>query len=224
MWVSLNEIEATAVQAARGAGYSPGLARQAAGAARWLAMCGLPFLRPLTNGVLKRMHELESLDSARQTGSSFSPNLEGHSLGPISVFTALSDGLLPLPNDDGELSFRHIAAPVLLLPALCALSRRLEQPLLVRWPGAAVECRMGEAAIEPAYRPALNSLGADWLALSRLTGGADGANRLANLRHQGAELDGEPWRTLKALAGRTYICEAETSRQRGMGAGFTDRD
>ena len=40
LWVSLNEIESTAVKAARCAGYGWGLAEEVGQSARWLAMRG----------------------------------------------------------------------------------------------------------------------------------------------------------------------------------------
>jgi len=224
MWVSLNEIESTALKAAHSAGYAWGLAEEAAGAVRWLTMRGLPFLQPLTLGVLKKMQHLESFDSACQIGSSFGPTDRSRRLGPISVLTAFSDERLPLPNGSGEVSVRALAAPVLTLPALARLSRRHDRPLLVRWPGMAVECRNGDIRIESSDPTGLNCLCADWFAVSRLTASLIPLHPAAQVRHHGAELDLTLWQELQALANRNFVPEGETSRLGGASAGASDRD
>lgn len=224
MWVSLNEIEQTSLKAARGAGYAWGLAEETGASARWLAMRGLPFLQPLTAGVLKQMHRLESFDSARPVGSSHGPVEAANRLGPISVLTALSDELLTLPQASGELSLRALASPVLVLPALARLSKRYGRPLLVRWPGVALECRAGEIGADDGGRAGLQTTLADWFTVSRLAASSDATAPAENLRHQGAEVVETQWRELTAFASRTYVPESETSRLRGAGAGLTDND
>jgi Protein of unknown function (DUF3726) len=224
MWVSLTEIESTALKAARNAGYSAALAGSAASAARWLAMRGLPFLKPLTSGVLRQMHRLESADSSCQTGSSYGPNIASNLLGPVSVLTALADELLVIPLGSEEISFRRLAAPILLLPALSRLSRRSDRSLLVRWPGVAIECRAGEALTANASGPGLECLAADWFTVSYWTGPVAEPESASNLRRQGAELDPADWTFLKSLANRTFVAEAETSRLHGANAGAYDRD
>ena len=224
MWVSLNEIEQTASKGARGAGYGWGLAEEAGAAARWLAMRGLPFLQPLTMGVLKQMQRLESFDSARRIGSSHRPVETANRLGPISVLTALSDELLLLPPLTGELSIRALAAPVLVLPALARISKRYDKPLLVRWPGVAIDCRAGTLTVDDAGRAGLQAVLADWFTVTRLTAAPIANQAVPNLRHQGADVNENQWRELTAFACRMYIPEAETSRLGGAGTGRTDND
>ncbi len=225
LWVSLNEIETTTLKAARSAGYSWGMAEEAGRACRWLAMRGLPWLRPLTDGVLSQLHRLESFDSAKRTGSTFGPSDQLRSLGPISVLVALSDEIIPLPPPSAELSWRNLAAPVLLLPALTRLSKRFDKPILIRWPGVALECRAGEIFTDGAGRNCLEATAADWVTITRDNSGpAIIRGSISTVRHQGAEVSALQWRGLLAIAEPTHIPEAETSRLTGAGTGHTDNE
>ena len=224
MWVSLNDIEQASQKAARGAGYGWGLAEDVGGAARWLAMRGLPFLQPMTTGVLKQMARLESFDSARQVGSSFGPVESSNRLGPISVLTALLDETLVLPQGSGELSLRALAGPILLMPALARLSKRYDRPLLVRWPGAAIECRSGELTYETVSRSGLNAAAADWFSVTRLNAAPVASPQVQNVRYQGADVDENHWWELTTFANRGFVLEGETTRLRGAGSGLTDGD
>ena len=224
MWVSLNEIESTALKAARGAGYNWGLAEEAGQAARWLAMRGLPWLKPLTAGVLRQMFRLESFDSAQQVGTSYGPSDPARRLGPISVLTALTGETLTLPQSSGELSLRSLAAPVLVLPALARLSKRYNRALLVRWPGLAIECHAGEVVTDAASLGALDATRIDWLTITRSVALSPVPPFASSLRHQGAEVDTMTWSELASFANRNYVPEGETSRLRGAGTGLTDND
>jgi Protein of unknown function (DUF3726) len=224
MWVSLTEIETSAQRAARGAGYSWGLAEEAGQAARWLAMRGLPWLRPLSRGVLQHMAQLESFDSARLQGSIYGPSGPGRCLGPISVLMALSDEMIALPHAGAELSFRALAGPILILPVLVRLSKRFDRPLLVRWPGVAIECRGGEAFCEAASLNVLESGVADWVTVGRATARSSTNGPHSSVLHQGAEVEDHMWRELQSVARRTYVPESDTSRRRGAGTGLTDND
>jgi len=224
MWVSLNEVEQTSMMAARGAGYAFSLAGEAGSAARWLAMRGLPFLEPLCTGVLSQMHRLESFTSARQVGSSYGPTDVSRRFGPISVLTALLDGALGLPTGTEELSIRSLAAPALVLPVLARLSKSYDRPLLVRWPGVAVECRAGFVLVDDARSAALGATHCDWLVVSRMALPFAKAEEANCLRHHGANVDETHWRELRHLANRTYTPESETVRRRGAGAGFIDNE
>ena len=224
MWVSLNEIETAAVKASRGAGYHWGLAEEAGDAARWLAMRGLPWLKPLTTGVLRQMFRLESFDSAVKIGSSYGPTDAARRLGPVSILTALSDETLALPNGEGEVSLRHLAAPVLLIPTLARLSKRHNRPLFVRWPGVTIEAIGGEILAGDSSQAGLETTRTDWLTLSRSKAATAGAGPGAGLRHQGCHVDEATWAELNTFANRSYVPEGETSRLRGAGAGQTDTD
>jgi hypothetical protein len=224
LWVSLNDIESTALKAARSAGYGWGLAEEVGRSARWLAMRGLPWLKPLTEGVLKQMHRLESFDSAARVGSTFGPSAPQRRLGPISVAVSLADEVIPLPPAGAELSWRTIAAPVLILPALARLSRRFDRPILVRWPGTAIDCRNGEMLLDENARPGLSATSAEWLTVTRDLGPAEVRGASSSLRHQGEDVNPVQWRELLAFAEQKFVPESETTRMPGAGSGNGDID
>ena len=222
-WVSLNEIEATAARAARSAGYPWGLAEEAGKACRWLAMRGLPWLRPLCQGVLRQMHRLESFDSAARAGTVFAPTADDRMLGPVSVLVSLNDEVVPLPPAGAELSWRRLAAPVLLLPVLARLSNRHDRPILVRWPGIALECRSGEVFADAALRKGLEATEAEWVTIAREAPGPRLVlSSAATVRHQGAEVNTGHWRELLSIANPDYVPEAATTRLPGAGTGNQD--
>lgn len=224
IWVSLNEIESSAVKAARCAGYGWGLAEEAGRSARWLAMRGLPWLKPLTEGVLKQMHRLESFDSAERNGSTFAPSAPHRRLGPISVLIALTDEVIPLPPPGAELSWRNLAAPVLILPALARLSKRFDHSIMVRWPGVALHCRNGDVILDDEARPGLSATAVEWLTVTRDVGPALLRGALSSLRHQGEDVNAVQWGELLAFAEQRFVPEGETTRMPGAGSGNTDAD
>lgn len=224
LWVSLNEIESTAVKAARRAGYGWGLAEEAGRSARWLAMRGLPWLKPLTEGVLKQMHRLESFDSATRNGSTFGPSAPNRRLGPVSVLISLTDEVIPLPPPGAELSWRNLAAPVLVLPALARLSKRFDRPILVRWPGVALDCRNGDVFLDDEARAGLAATAVDWLTVTRDLGPAALRGGTSSLRHHGEDVNPVQWAELLAFAEQRFVPEGETTRMPGAGSGYTDAE
>ncbi len=224
IWVSLNEIESTAVKAARSAGYGWGLAEEAGWASRWLAMRGMPWLKPLTEGVLKQMHRLESFDSAERSGSSFGPSAPARRLGPISVMISLTDEVIPLPPPGAELSWRNLAAPVLVLPALARLSKRFDRPIMARWPGVALDCRNGDVFVDDTSRAGLSATAVEWMTVTRDVGPAALHGTTSSLRHQGEEVNAVQWQELLAFAEQRFVPEGETTRMPGAGSGNHDAD
>ena len=129
-----------------------------------------------------------------------------------------------MPDGSDEVSLRHLAAPVLILPALARLSRRDTRPVLARWPGASIECRNGDVYADPNSHLALFCLRADWVTLSRLPAAQPAAAQGSALRHQGADVDAADWRDLVSYGQRSYVREGETSRLRGISSHMTDGD
>lgn len=118
---SLGEVHALAVKAARGAGYSWGLAEEAGYALRWLAARGLP--GPAALAALLR-------GSCAAEGPC--PRC------PLAQGAAIAD-LGEVPPD--RFASRY---PLLLVP----FAARLAQPVTLRWDGAAVSVSQGEVRFE----------------------------------------------------------------------------
>ena len=191
---SLNEIEALAKKAARGAGYDWGLAEEAGQAVRWLLARGLPGADALL-----------FICEAKDTGD--------FEQCPLRFGCALSDGYMSV---DG-IEPCEVTAPLLIVPFLSWTSRRVKTPLSVAWPDAQFgvspkgKLRWSGAHLCPKQ--------AD-ITLSKLA--ITDVDAVA-LRHR-AEVDCETFMSLSAFAARTYAPSTEESRASGAGAGLTDND
>lgn len=127
---SLTEIDALAAKAARGAGYSWGMAEEAGIATRWLQAKGLPgttlLLAHLTN-----MGGTNWPTIAPQIHANTWTTATGTPLCPLATGATLCDhaALITLP-----LTFTSIATPALLLPFAASLSKILATPLRLTSP------------------------------------------------------------------------------------------
>ncbi len=201
MIVSLNEVEMTALKAARGAGYSWGLAEEAGKAVRWLAerqQRRLDWLAPLL-AILNERPEPRRC--------------------PLTHGAALADDPVELLAS-GTATWSEIVAPGLLLPFVVRAARVLGEPLLIEWDGVQFRTSSAEDAI--ACRA--------WYALTRpavvaTTRGAP-MPLLAPLRRKsgGVSISTQSWQYLAPFAQRTYVPQSETSRLTGAGAGLNDND
>ena len=113
MTFSLNEIEATAKRAARGAGYSWGLAEEAAKATRWLCARGIDGTRALA--------ELLPLGLAQTPSTHVPEQLQGTWAGsgalcPLATGALLSDLANQLTGD--PVTMQDVATPR-FVAALC---------------------------------------------------------------------------------------------------------
>ena len=201
MTFSLNEVEAIAKKAARGAGYPWGLAEEAGRATRWLAAHGL-------DGCAALAGLLEAVDGAPPTPQP-GPIWEAASgrLCPVATGAALSDHAHAL---GAETRLGAITQPLLLLPFAAFLARD-KGTISVAWEGggAVTDGQVSTHGTTPAW-----SL---WATL-RL-GGTLEAPRAPGSRADPAP---EAWASLAAFAHRTYAPATEESRQKGAGPSDTD--
>ena len=205
--LSLNEVAATAKKAARGAGYSWGMAEEAAAAVRWLAASGIEGCAPL----------VALLDQADGAPENHRPNVagpiwqaSGSGVCPLAAGTALADhstGLVAL-----QTRIADVMAPVLLLA--CAADA-------ARMTGRAVSVACGtEALTTDGTRLGGTSL-PERGDVDISFGGALETPRAPMSRATPAP---EVWAALNAFAERTYAPASEASRLMGAGAGTNDND
>jgi hypothetical protein len=209
---SLNELEAMCRKAARGAGYSWGLAEEAGKATRWLAAAGLP-------GPACLLHLLEAVDS--RDFACFTPDITDATctasqgfLCPLLTGAALCDGALgPLPSQG--LRLMNLSSPLLLLPFVVTtfetaqlswtrVKLSVDQGVVSRdGPALDLACPQADVAVlEP-----IAAVGGRPLAVqTRAILAADTCTRLA------------------AFAHRTFAPATEASRLAGAGAGLSDND
>jgi len=207
--LSLNEVASLAKQAARGAGYSWGLAEEAGKATRWL----------FANGFDGAVQLVPLLDlSLSQTPSLHRPNYG------ISVWTA--DGMLcPLATgaylldsahtltQDG-IEMRRVARPMLLLPFVSSAALLTEQTLTV-------SCE-GFVAMTNGNQLSVSGTLPDNIDLVRVfVNGAVSTQQPLNKR---AYVTAELLAALQQYAHNTYAPDTEQSRTLGAGAGLSDND
>lgn len=211
--LSLSEIEALAMKAARGAGMSWGMAEEAGFAARLLAAQGVP-------GAELLLRHLETL--AGTDWSAVAPVVTGQSftapgpraLCPIALGAALADRASLLT---GEIKAGPVACPALILPFAAAVARAKGGAVQVAWNGCRVT--MGATGI-------LSVDGADGLDAARCEGLTlvPCAPCAANWPETPATTIAlQDLRRLDGYALQTTVPASEKSRQ-GAGAGTTDND
>ena len=209
MNLSLGEVEAMARKAARGAGYSWGLADEAGFATRWLEARGQGGITALALWLAQAAEQDITRLAPRDLKSWTSA--EGH-LCPLLTGAALSDaaGLVP----DTGLMLPSVKWPLLLLPFTAHLAKTRGR--VVR-----LDAEGGSAEVS---RDALSLVG-DWtMAESPLSVEFIDSTIEPGSRQTRAQPDTAAWTTLNRLAARTYAPATEASRLRGAGAGLTDND
>ncbi|WP_137701469.1 DUF3726 domain-containing protein [Marimonas lutisalis] len=203
--LSLNEVEATAKRAARGAGLSWGMAEEAGKAVRWLSAQGLPGCAALADLLDAPGNAPTSLDLLSSSGP----------LCPLAAGVALSDMAGRLGAGDTVLS--DVAQPLLLLPFLQAAARQTGRALrvgidgtMVGLDGAQVTCSDPADLDMPHARRIV------------IAPGAVPAPPLP--QHTRAEVTADTLERLNRYAHRTYAPATEASRLLGAGAGLSDND
>ncbi|MEM6656494.1 MAG: DUF3726 domain-containing protein [Pseudomonadota bacterium] len=209
MTLSLNEVEALAKKAARGAGYSWGMAEEAGRATRWLCAHDV-------DGVLALAHLLKQLDGIEFTD--FSPIIgeiwcaRGAHLCPISAGATMSDraGVLR----DHPVHMQAVLQPVLLGAFAGQVAMHLGEVVTVTW-NQTVLATDGhtQSVTGETHQPLANA------AIS--VGGRMGQCQVGKTR---ADPDTTGLEILNRFAHRTYAPATEESRLKGAGAGIADND
>lgn len=217
LWhVSLTEIDAMGRKAARGAGFSWGMAEEAGRAARWLSAWRLP-------GPETLLAALEALDGAvaRYAPSPDGPIWQADAgvLCPIAAGAALCDRAGALARGSA-VCLGPVIAPALMVPPLFWAARDLGVTIGLHGGGIALFATPEGPAVQ------------DWAPLlARTTAGevrvacADAAPyRPVGPRCDAWPVPVETWRALERFAARTYAPATEASRRLGAGAGVIDTD
>lgn len=210
---SLGEIEALAKRAARGAGYSWGLAEEVGFATRWLCRFGLP-------GAEKAEHLLTAFDR----GEVFPPVVCGAVLQakgaaplcPIQTGAYLADiGVLE------AMEIHQLSEPLLILPFAALATRHANQPI-------------GKRPIKVIWGNFVAITNGTDLSISGKDQDITCAQNVL-IRHVQDQPQSMPNQTrsnaspacleiLNRLAHRTYAPATDESRNRGAGAGGSDND
>lgn len=208
MSLSLNEVEAMANKAARGAGYDWGLAEEAAMATRWLCAHGI-------DGVAALADWLDQIDGGARAAP-LDPSVPVWQadtiLCPLATGAALSDFASLWTQADLRLS--QAACPTLLLPFVAAAARQTKRILTL-------STQTAQATTDGRDLSLTGPFAAHSTEITLTTGEALDAPRSETNR---ATPPPQAWDTLTRLAHRTYAPATEASRLAGAGAGLSDND
>ncbi|MCK0126235.1 DUF3726 domain-containing protein [Gelidibacter sp. F2691] len=209
MSFSLNEMEATAKRAARGAGYSWGLAEEASKAARWLCVHGL-------NGSEELIQVLQR-GFADQSGHHRPHEIQGNwqsegDMCPIAVGALLSDCAQHL--SDRSIEMQNVAVPSVLLPFAANVAKITRQTVCVDVDGTIARtdgvCLEMQGDLPKIARRVSVSLSSDTVTTT--------------IPQTRSHPDQASWDALNQFAHRTYAPATEESRKLGAGAGLSDND
>ncbi len=211
MSLSLNEVEALTKKAARGAGYTWGLAEEAAKATRWLCARDLDGCEALAD-LLVGQDGLETLAGAPVTGPSWASR-EGR-LCPIATGCALSDDAERL--DGGGLRLETVARPILLAPFAGSCARHLETGIALNWGNVCVSTDGDALFVE-------GDPETECATVTVSVGVQLGSGKPQAVCSR-ARPNSDAQATLERFAHRTYAPATEASRLTGAGAGVSDND
>ena len=212
MNLALIEVEAMAKKAARGAGYSWGMAEEAAKATRWLCTAGFDGVAALA----KVLQTVDSQDLATMTPGALGGDWQSSSdtLCPLATGTALSDSAVFWAESGKTAS--NVIAPLLLLPFAANAALQLDRPVTLSWQdtqlvtdGRNVGATSNEIDLGCAKTVQVQ------------VGGALSNARPTSCRATPTDAG---WATLERFAHRTYAPDTEESRLKGAGAGLSDND
>lgn len=209
---SLNEIESMSKLAARGAGYSWGLAEEAAKAARWLSYNDLDGCRALAN-VLKQFDGSELSDRTPQVGIDTWTGKHERQC-PIIAGALLSDSANLL--DGRDIRIIGLIQPNMLLFFASLAAKRRGGSVSLTWPGAFAITDGQGTVITDTDSISTNQDGV----LVQFANEKVATNELQTR----AEPEPEAWKALTIFAARTYAPATEQSRLTGAGAGLSDND
>ncbi|MEH6632998.1 MAG: DUF3726 domain-containing protein [Halopseudomonas aestusnigri] len=220
---SLNEIEASARKAARGAGMTWGLAEEAGKATRWLAARELPNVTTLLN--LLTRNDGKDYNSLRPQDLSNIWSASGGSLCPIIAGSALNDLAHKIVSGQ-EIKLTAVSCPALILPILGRASKALGYGFVVKWDGLKVNISPKKLYLE---QGTISDLGIKFTSNLFVTGlSLDSSLSGLEIKRvvKGVPLGDREWSDLQEFAGRTYVPASEESRLlgAGAGAGLTDND
>jgi hypothetical protein len=206
---SLNEVEALAKKAARGAGYPWGLAEEAARATRWLCARDVDGCTELAD-LLDVVDGTDLRARAPQTGNGSWTGQDP--LCPIVAGAALSDRAEALRT--APLRFDATLRPMLLVAFAAQSARQLDTTLILTWPGTV-------AVTDGAQ---LRLTGPPCALADRVAIAIGGDVADASPRTTRADPPPDIWNRLNRFAHRTYAPATAASRLKGAGAGLSDTD
>ena len=212
---SINEVEALAKKAARGAGMSWGLAEETGRCIASLETMGLPGAEALVT-LLKQNDSITADKLRPQSLTGTWTSITGH-LCPVIAGACLSDCSDVLQAGE-KIEMQEVSCPLLVLPFVKSVARSLGLSLTLKWDGIDI-CTDGYAVAIQGERQKLTTEHT-----AHLSCGENDHRQVLRGSTYRAKLDEACFNTLARLAHRTYAPATEESRRLGAGAGQTDND
>lgn len=212
---SMNEAEALAKKAARGAGMSWGLAEEAGKATRSLLELGIDATGPLAD--LLTLHDGAAFCQISPMDTRDVWRADGGSLCPIAAGSCLTDVAADLAN--APITLGLTAFPMFLVPFAQIAARQLKSVVRLDWLGAQIEATQN-AVYFGGTLDALTLADVDNVTYSITS---------STLKHAlpsvcRATISDDIAARLTAFAHRTYAPATDASRLAGAGAGLSDND
>jgi hypothetical protein len=213
---SLNELEAEARKAIRGAGLSWGLAEDGSKAARWLAAHGVDPL-PALSDVLDR-HDRRTNIAATFTLEAGRAHADAP-ICPIALGVAVCDNADLL--EANAILAGPVARPLLLVPFVATAARLLKRSLQLDVNGMqAVLNERGDPSCDVSMLDVSNAPELRCAVAS----GQPSPSQVRPASTHGIATDPASWRRVAVHVRRTYVPASERSRREGAGAGLIDND
>jgi len=234
--LSLNEAEALSKKAARGAGFSWGMAEDCAQATRWLCrhdIDGCAYLAKLLAIIDSPGHGLQPLPTAIAQWSNLAPSrFDEFYYCPIVVGTRLIDSCPDIAQTESIIRLQRVATPELLMCFVSAMARRLDTMICMQLADVNVAITDGtrlaflqdsQAQLVGIQRkePVPDEL----ILQLRFTPSPSQQATLAEnkLQHR-AYTQAKTLKILNDFASRSYAPATSSSRLVGAGAGLLDND
>lgn len=211
---ALNEVEATAKKAARGAGYSWGMSEEAAKATRWLCANGIDGVKALA----EVLTTADSSEPDKMSPVKLGGEWQSRSglMCPLMAGVTVSDFAGVGPADVVTIS--NVVAPVLLLPFAALAARQTGSVVTVEWGEISTTTDGTGMSLDGA----IERLATDTQTQVTIRSAGQVGRQFA--RHSRATPNDVDWATLNRFAHRTYAPATDESRLKGAGAGLSDND
>jgi len=218
---SLNETASRAKLAAKGAGYSWGMAEEVAKAVFWLAQRELPGPEMLL-ALLSNYTTSDSVNAAIPHFANECFSATDSWICPIASGCALSDSCCVV-NKNTRISFTDVKYPILMLPFVADVAQRTNSLLVLEIDSVSVATNgigfqlANTTIVNVAQAAAVVCRTANETEIK-----FDLATQQKNTSR--VSVDESIWRSLEAFAHRTYAPSTQSSRELGAGAGLNDND
>ena len=213
---SLNEIEAQAKRAARGAGLSWGMAEEAARATRWLASHDLAGPALLAEVLAKNDGLPHTQIAPLSLGDEW--RAPAGELCPIAAGTALNDCADRL-GEGQTIRMAEVSCPLMLVPFAAWAAIHLDTHVQIQWQNLQIETDGTRIAVTDPDGDINAQIAATVTCQTTQSN-----SRTATLPNLRGDVPPDVWAKLDNFAQRTFAPATEASRSLGAGSGLSDND